>query len=346
MKHLFLFIIIAALFAGCGNKENKPVTDKNQFIADSSAIKTTPADNPNEAFTIKYAFEKGKKYNYRVTLNSTDIQSMKTDTTISQAVKQNTCYLLELTPTEIDQDGVMEINAVINSTKVDAQANGQKFSYETGSVKDSSNKVKFAEYECLAKNPFSLRVSKTGEILEIFRADKIANRYIELKGYADSVSADQKAGIRKNMVEGLLRPLMNQIFRPVPNHNVAKDSIWSYQQPASQIMVFTVQNTNLYKILNLEKYNNDKVAVILGSMNTSISGNNKAVNQGITYNFSKPVTSAGGKIYFDVTKGYILKSTTTTKIESHVTMEGPTPKGNKKGQRTETVENVYIVEFI
>ena len=346
MKHLFLFIIIAILFTGCSKKEDKPITSKNQYAADTLDIKTSPVDNPNEAFSLKYSYEKGKKYNYRVNLISSDKQIMKTDTTISQVVKQNTSYLLEITPVEIDQDGTMELNAVINSSKVDAQANGQKLTYESGAVNNPTDKVKFAEYECLIKNPFSLRVSKTGEILEIFRADKITNKFLELKGYADSVTADQKTGIRKNMVEGLLKPLMNQLFRQVPVHTVAKDSSWTYQQPATQMMVFNVQNTNNYRILNLEKLDNDKVAVISGSMNTVITGNNKAVNQGVTYNFSKPVTSAGGKIYFDVTKGYVIKSTTNTRIESHVSMEGPSPKGKQKGERSEIVENTYVVELL
>jgi hypothetical protein len=253
---------------------------------------------------------------------------------------------MEITPAEIDQDGIMEVNVVVNSARVDAEANGKKFTYESGTVKDSSDRVKFAEYECLINNAFSLRVSRTGEILEIFRADKIANKFLALKGYADSVSADQKTAIRKNMVDGLLKPLMNQIFRIVPNHNIAKDSSWSYQQPATQMMVFNVQSTSVFKIINLEKYNDDKVAEISGSMNTVVSGNNKAVNQGISYNFSKPVTNAGGKIYFDITKGCIIKAKTFTNIQSHVTMEGQTPKGIQKGDRNETIDNTYIVEML
>ena len=346
MKYLFLFITFILIFTGCSKKESQPVVNKNQYSVDTSDIKTSPVDNPNEAFTLKYSYEKGNKYIYSVSLISSDKQSMKTDTTISQSLKQNTYYILEITPVEIDQDGTMELNAVINSTKVEAESNGRKFGYESGAVKDSLNNVKFAEYVCLIKNPFSLRVSKAGEILEIFRADKITNKFLELKGYADSLNADQKAGVRKNMVEGLLRPLMNQIFRQVPGHTLAKDSTWSYPQPANQMMVFSVQNTNNYKIQNLEKYNNDKLAVISGSMTTTITGNNKAVNQGVSYNFSKPVTSAGGKIYFDVTKGCIIKSKTNTSIQSHVSMEGPSPKGRQKGERSETVENTYIVKLL
>jgi len=346
MKHLFVLIIIALLLTGCSKKEDKPVIGKNQFSADTSDIKTSPVDNPNEPFSLKYSYEKGKKYKYSLSLISTDKQSMKTDTTINQNVKQNTYYLLEITPVEIDQDGTMELNAVITSVKVDVDANGRKLRYESGVAKDTLDNVKFAEYECLVNNSFSLRVTKVGEILDIFRADKIANKFLELKGYADSLNADQKAGVRKNMLEGLIRPLMNQIFRQVPGNTVAKDSSWSYKQPATQMMVFTVQNTNIYKILNLEKYNNDKIAVISGSSNTLIAGNNKAVNQGISYNFSRPVTSAGGKIYFDITRGYVIKSKTNTLIESRVAMEGQSPKGKQKGERSETVENVYIVELL
>jgi hypothetical protein len=337
---------MSVVLISCGKKEDKPVTGKNQFAADTSDMKTTPADNPNEAFSLKYSYEKGKKYNYRISLTSSDKQVLKTDTTISQSIRQTAAYLIELTPVEIDPDGTMELNVLINSTKVDADANGKIYSFEYGVTKDSLEKVKFAEYEAMVKNPFSIRVSNLGDIIEIFRADRISNRFIQLKGFADSVTTEQRAGVTKNMAEQLLRPLMNQIFRKVPDHNMAKDSSWSYTQPPAQATVFKMENTNIFKVANLEKFNSDKIAVLEGYLKTVITGNNKASERGVDYNFSKPVTSAGGKIYFDVSKGHVIKSKTFTKMQTHVAMEGPGPKGRQKGERSETVENTYIMELL
>lgn len=346
-KLLVLLFSSMLLFSACSKKEEaKPVDDKNKYAFDSTDIKTQPVDNPNESFLLSYNFEKGKKYNYRLTSISNDNQVIKAETTLTQSVKQNLIYLIEVTPTEKDGDGTMEMNVIINSIKLDAQANGQNFHYEAGVTKDSTELTKYADYEALYKNSFTLRVSKKGEIVDIFRADKISNRYLQLKGYSDSLNSEQKAYVRKNIIDGAIRPLVIQIFRIIPDHNIAKDSTWSYSQPQSQFMTFTMQNTNLFKVLNLEKYNDDKVAVIDAGLDTKISGNTKAVDRGITYNFNKPLTTATGKIYFDIPKGCIIKSKTQTKINIFYTMEGMTPKGKQKGERKELIENTNIVEAI
>ena len=58
------------------------------------------------------------------------------------------------------------------------------------------------------------------------------------------------------------------------------------------------------------------------------------VNQGnVSYSFQKPISTAEGKIYFDVDKGIQIKSRTKTRLEISYTMEANTPKGKQKGSR-------------
>jgi hypothetical protein len=347
MKYFFLFIItISFIIAGCSKKEEKPLVNKNQYATDTSEIKTIPVSNPNEPFLLKYIYEKGKKYNYRISAFSSDIETMKAESTMTQTFKQNSIYILELTPLETDQEGTVEISSVISSVKIDALVDGKKITYESGTVKDSSEKIKYAQYEALAKNPFSIRVSKTGEILEIMRMDKILNRFFEINVKASSMNSEQKASLRNNFIEGLLRPLLNQIFRPIPDHSIARDSSWSITQPPVEAMVFKLENKNIYKISSLEKLGDDKIAIIDGSLKTVITGNNKAVDRGVSYDFTKPGVTAIGKIYFDITKGIIIKSKVNTKTNTHFTMKAPSPKGTQKGERWGTTENTYVAELL
>jgi len=347
MKNLILLIFaISFLIAGCSKKEEKPVTNKNQFVTDTSEIKTTPVSNPNESFALKYIFEKGKKYQYRISSFSSDIETMKAETTMTQSFKQNSVYLLELTPLETDQEGTIEINAVVSSIKIDAWMDGQKITYESGTVKDSTERIKYAQYEALAKNPFSIRISKIGEILEIMRVDKMVNKFFEINTKANALNSEQKATIRMNFIDGLLRPLFIQIFRQIPDHNIAKDSSWSIIQPPVEAMVFKLNNKNIYKVSSLEKLGDDKIVLIDASLQTVITGDNKAVDRGVSYDFTKPEITASGKIYFDLSKGGILKSKVYTKTITHVKMEAPSPKGTQKGERNGTTENTYIAELL
>jgi hypothetical protein len=160
------------------------------------------------------------------------------------------------------------------------------------------------------------------------------------------MNPEQKSAIRMKFIEGLLRPIFLQIFKPIPDHNMAKDSIWTYTQAPAEAMVFKLDNTNVYKVLSLEKLGDDKVAIIDGAIRSVISGNNKATDRGVSYDFTKPVISASGKIYFDITKGVIIKSNVKTKTVTHFTMEAPTPKGKQKGERWGTTENNYIAELL
>jgi hypothetical protein len=86
--------------------------------------------------------------------------------------------------------------------------------------------------------------------------------------------------------------------------------------------------------------------VLDASLNTKITGNNKVTDRGITYEFKKPVTQATGKVYFNITEGYILKSKTRTRVDISYTMEANTPQGKQKGTRFETTENINIVEML
>ncbi len=346
MKYLITLALAFIFLTGCSKKsEQAPVNDAAKYQVDSSDIKAAPIENPNESFKLAYKLAKDKTYHYRLSTITSDLQTIKTnDTTLTSKVTQTIIYLIDLTPVSVDKDGIMEINCMFNSVKLNADANGREFNYESGVNKDSVEKNKYADYEALTNSDIGLRVSKRGEILEVFRTDKIVNKFLSLKGLTDSVNAAEIAQLKTNMVEGAVKPLLYQIFRSLPDHQLAKDSGWTYQQPASQFMVFQMQNTNTYKVSELEKFGNDKLAVIEGGLMTAISGKNKVSQQGVDYDFKKPETTAGGKIFFNITEGCIQKAKTFTKINISFSMRAKTPKGIQRGSKSETITNSYVLE--
>ncbi|MFO7447745.1 MAG: DUF6263 family protein [Ignavibacteriaceae bacterium] len=345
MKYLLSLFFLALLFIGCGEDTKKePVADeKNKFVFDSTDIKTTNADNPDEAFELRYNFFKGEKYNYRLSVISRDNQTIKTDTTMSQSVTQNLIYLLSLTGKDVDNEGIMELECNITSIRLDAQAGERSFSYESGKA-DSADKKTYSDYEMLVNNPFSIRISKTGDIIEVFRVDRILNKFLDLKGYTDSVTAEQKNVLRRDLSEGTIKQLMSLIFREVPEHTVAKDSVWSKTQPEAQLLIFKMKNTNTYKIENLEMLEDDKIAVIDAGISTNLTGNPRFTDQGREYEFQKPVTKADGKIFFNISDGLVQKSKTTTIVNISFVVEGNTPQGRQKINQAQTVENTNILE--
>jgi hypothetical protein len=347
MKHLLILLSFIFILVGCKKEDDKPVENKDKYATDTSEIKTIQLENQNEQFYIKYAFDKGKDYEYRLTNIAENTQTVNAnDTLLSQRVKQTLTYLIKLKVLDIDVDNIYELSFTITSVKLEADANGQKFYYESSTSKDTTDRVRYSEYVAVLNNPFNIRVSKIGEIVEIYKADRIVNEFLKLKGAADSVTTAEKDYLKKDMIERALKPIVVQVFRQLPDKMMAKDSLWTNPQEPTKLMVFQVQNTSTYKIKSLELFNNDKIAVIDAGLKTVISGNNKVTDRGATYVFNKPSTYAEGKIYFNLAKGCVQKSKTNSKIQISYSMEVPTPKGNEKGMKSEIVLNTNILELL
>ncbi len=345
MKKLILILLTGLLWFGCGEntKEQKPETQNEQFSFDSTDIKAKPVDNPNQTFYLRYKLEKGESYKFRLTAISKDDQTVTTkDTTMTQGMDQTMVYNMKFTPTEIDADSTMEIEAVVTSIKVDGTFGNEPVHYQSGTSKDSADVIKFAQYESLVNNAFNLRVSKIGEILDVFRADKIVNRLLDIKGYADSLKADEKATLKNDITESMLKPMISQVFRKLPAREMSKDSAWKVEQPPTQLMVFQAQNTSTFKITGLENLNGDMIADVEATLQTKITGKNTMTDRGINYNFQQPETTGGGKIYFNISKGLVQKTKLNTAVTTSFNMESQGQKGSKK----EMISNTNILEYI
>ena len=228
MNKILVLCLSALILFGCSEKKEKNAASdntKNTSVSNAEKLKNAPVENIDGLVLIKYKFEKGKTYNYKMTAVSEDNQSIHVkDTVLNQIVHQNIVYMLSFEPKDIDADSVTELNCNVTSVKLDADANGQTFSYESGTTVDSASQNRYAQYASLVNNPFGVRVSKQGEVVEIFRVDKIVNKYLTIKGYADSVTSTEKEAMRKDIAEGSLKPLITQMIRKFPAHSIGKDS--------------------------------------------------------------------------------------------------------------------------
>lgn len=349
LKYLLVLITFSFMMISCGEKNNQPannLTDQEKYSFDSTDLKTEGIDNSGKPFVLEYKFKQGDKVSYRLTTISDNSQTITMDTVISSSVNQKIIYLFDMTIKEVDQDGAAEAEININSLKLEASANGQTFNFVAGKDVDSAKMEQFAEFQALYNNPFSIRFSKKGDILEIFKADKISNKFLELKGAADTISVNDRNLIRQDLINGVLTPMTVQIIRKLSEKEVNKDSSWEIKQSPIPLMVYQINYANTYKIESVEKLDDNRVAVIDAGINFSYSGEPKVSQGNVNYNFGKPLSTADGKIYFDVDKGMQIKSRTKTRLEISYTMEANTPEGKRKGSRKDIVINNNILELI
>ena len=347
-RYTIIILALAMLLFGCDNK--KPAEEQTEEInltqVDSSDLVTTEVEDENEFFFFRYKFNEGESLNYRLTVVSQSEQNIVADTSITQSFNQTVKYAINFQVIELDEDSVAELKCTITAVNLDASLNGELISYKSGFTLDSVDVIKFAEYESLVNNQFRLRVNSVGEVADVYKVDKISNKYLDLRGMQDSLSTDQKEAVKNDLLNAVLKPLMGQIFRVMPAKQMAKDSSWTYSKAAIPMMVFQVEYHNIYKVENLELLDGEKLAVINGTMSTNITGDPNYSEQGISYVFEKPVSSAGGKVYFNLDKGLVQKSKTETRLETAYTMEMPSPQGLMKGSTKEVIINKNILELL
>lgn len=348
MKNILRILIglIVIVFIACGekNKDEAVKIDDELYKYDSTEIKTEPIDD-NLTFKLEYKFDKGDKIVYRLASISESSQKLIVDTTINNSFKQEIVYLIEFEPKSTDSDGTVEAEVNIIGLKLNGNFNGEKISFDAVSEKDTQQVQRFAEYASLWNNPFSVRFTKYGEILEVFRVDKISNKFFKLRN-ADSVDVQTKNMVKDDMKNNVLKPIVGQIIRKVTDQTLAKDSVWKSSPTTVPMMVFQVKFQNKYKVDSIEKLNDDKLAVLQAGIDYTVEGDPKFSDQGVDYKFNKPVSKGEGKIYFNISKGRIEKSKTTSTTSFSFTMEANTPQGKQKGKREEFVSNTNILELV
>ena len=349
-KILMMLFLLTFVLTSCQNEKSDEENKTTQNVSatfDSTALETTSVDaNENEPFLLRYKFIPGETIKYRLTTISTTEQSMIADSTISEDFNQTLIFIIDFKTISIDQDSVAEIECNFTSINLKASARGQDFNYQSGTQMDSAKRVQFAEYEALLNSPFNCRVSKLGAVVDIYKADRILNKFLDLKNLSDSVDAQQKILAVQDLTNRSIKPLFTQIFREVPKGKIGVDSTWTYKRDSMPVMVFQVDYENIYHLKNLELMGDDKLAVITGSVKTSVTGEQKHTERGINYNFDKPVSNGSGKIYFNITKGLIQKSRTESKMQTGYKMEMPGPQGTQKATATEVTTNTNVVELL
>ncbi|MCK9212501.1 MAG: DUF6263 family protein [Ignavibacteriaceae bacterium] len=346
-KLLVLTLLLLPLFVGC-NKKEEPKKELNKFSTafDSSDIKTVPiTDGSFSSVDLKYSFKKGSEYNYRLTSITNDDQSILADTSVSQKIKQALTYLLKLNVKDVDKDGVMEIEFTFSSVKLDATGNGKTFSYQSGNKLTAEDKKNYANYEAIINNPFTARVAPKGEILEFFRTDRIANKILEIQGLKDSVSLEEKKMLQQQISEGALRPLLTQVFRKLPDHQVKKDSSWSLTNPPAQLPFFEMTNILKFKIIGFEKYNDDNLAVIDAGLSSQYKISERAKQAKVTV--KSPSYTGEGKIYFNLSKGLVERSKTNLYLTIEMSMMAPARTGGmQKVTQKQYTKTTNILELL
>ena len=355
MKNYLLILLtfaIAISFMQCSSDSDKKDKKEKTELAvnefDSTDLPTSSIDGTEseEQFYLAYKFIEGNTFSYRLTTLSNNKRDIVADTTINNRFEQKIIQIVNFKTVSVEKDSTAELECTITNIQIDGTVNGQKISFKSGEENDEKAIFKFPEYDAMTNNPFHFRITKHGKVLNVFNTDRIINRFLELKNYTDSISTEERIKMQNDLKNNLLRPTLAQILREFPTGEVGIEFDWEEARKPASVMVFKLFYTNHFKVENLEMLDDDRIAIINGSVTTTVEGESKKTENGVNYEYQKPVSTANGKIFFNVDKGLIHKSKTQTSLKLSYRMEMPTPQGIMKGSTNETILNSNILELL
>lgn len=338
-SYLLLSLILIALIFSCGKKEEK----LNGELVKS---KLESIDLKGKKVYLRYKFEKGDRFKYKLTTITSSHESILADSTIQAKSNQTTTYIFDIEVFDVDADKVAELGITISSLKLDADINGQKINFDTNKPLSNEEKQKFIEYVTIHNIPFRARVSQVGEVLEVSRLDKMIDKMNSLQPQRQNLTAEQKSQLAKKLGDVLIRPVTQLLFRELPKKSLAKDSTWQKNYPG-QLSVFKIDNTITYKVDDFVKVNDYKAAKLSANLSSTWTGNKKGEENGIKYNFSDPKISGSGNILFNIDKGLLIRAETGTSVELIANLEmRDSMQKVRKTVRKDITTNKNIIELL
>ena len=340
MKLKFLIIIFVVLVSCSQEKKTA-----NNFTTDSTKINSNLILAPkSDSFEMKYNFNLGDVLNYRITTISTTSQDIIADSTISSISRQNVVYNIKLTIDKIDSAQNAKIDIIVNSIFVKGSVNGQDVNYNSNLIQSSQEKVMFSHYEATKKKTFSIIITNSGEIVNIFNYDSIIKELLAIQ-QQNNLTVAQKNEMKENFAVSVLRPLTEQIFRKFPTKRVSVNYSW-VDKYYSQFALFQIENIASFQISEVKATGKDTTIIINAGLSINWLGDNKTSENGMNFYFYDPIVSGDGKIHFDKSVGLVSYSNTTTQMQMETDISGIDQNGKQiNAKRIDNTKNTNIVEL-
>lgn len=305
-RNLTIIIIIIFAFISCSEKKKEVKSEKSNKIEEK-----VPEILLND-ISLEYSFLPGDSFDYKLSTITNNTQSLNTDTTLQSGASQSLYYTFNVDVISKKKDDyTLKIN--IEDVTLSGNVNGMPIEYKSSAQNPAELKKQFVEYEAISNAPFQIVLSNKGDIKSVSGVEKIVNNLLSINGNTN-ISINERLGLIKNVKESMVKPLSQQIFRELPKDKVNKDSTWTYNYPSIPLAVFEVTNKAMFRVGTYEKFASDTLLNIIASLRSEFNGNNTVVDKGIEYFFSNPEVDGSGKIQFNISKGLVQKSETSTKM--------------------------------
>jgi uncharacterized protein YxeA len=357
MKNVLILLVLLLLAAACSTddkKENIEKSDEESSIVKGDNEEAVEINSDESAASIDapkvnqvlYKFEAGDELKYRMTSYSTQEQYLETDTAMSSSAKQTVKYVFDMKVLDVSESGETDISLTINSIELDGNYNGTAVYYNSLDEMTDEERKEFADYETIANSQFQVQINSAGKIISLSNVEDILEKMMSLRGVEKELTAEEKENTKNELSDAALRPLAQQLFRLMPADTVNIDDTWKHNY-VSQLSVFQIVNITEYKV---DKFFNDDAnlkADISAKLNVVVEGDRSFTQQGVEYNFDEPVITGKGNVVFNIDRGIMERSETTTTVRIDMTVKALDSSNlMQTAKRSDNSINTNIVELL
>jgi hypothetical protein len=330
-------IILFAFLLSCGNKKDEKTTDNKDTSSVSTLVKKDPTSGKDKAM-LKYMVHKGDKFLYKMTAKTSTSETSPATGGKEEKQDNEVTYFYDKEVTDVDPSGIMSFKVKYDSIYITAKMDTQTVVFKSN-IKDSVNmNPAFIQYNAVINEPFYIRVSRDGEITDVYGLEKIHENIFKALG--DTLKEEDKAQIKESFGKESIKEILQQEYQLFPKQEVSVDSSWvrSYN---TQVLLFEVVNTAKYTLKSIENNNNVITANIEAGLNVDFL--NKEVKQkGVKFTIENSETTGSGKITFNLNKGCITNKETTTALNLAMKMSAQ-GQSAKSEQKVTTTLNVKLL---
>ncbi|WKZ71009.1 MAG: DUF6263 family protein [Melioribacteraceae bacterium] len=349
MKKLFVLLLSLMIFISCGSDEKKNESGNDNTESQSSIeapgeFEAASGIDRNEAFALNYEIPQGQKMTYKLTSVATTNQKIIADSTITNEVSQTLNYIFNLESLG-QADNNTRVKISIESVEISANYNGEVVSFDSKAINDEQTNLKFAEYSSLPNQSFDVVINNQGRIVEVNNITGIVDRYLEIQ-QAPAIKPEEREQINSQLKEQALKPLVQQLFRYLPEKETNIDSTWDlvYESPMG---LYNLTNTATSTLRDVVQKDDNLVAKITTDLNVTYEGDGYIKQGEAAYQFEEPKIDGNAITYFNIEKNIVIKSELTTTTEMNVVVTAKNPSGvTETARRSDLSVNRNFIELL
>lgn len=334
-KVFVVLFVIAVSISSCTKTDTPESKDKKDTTNSNLIVK----DSTGEKISLVYKPKVGDIFRYKV-FNATAAKELSPITQDKELnTTQDITFYITEEVTEVNDNGTITFKVKYDSISVlqKISSDGKDLSQNYNSnIKDSIYaKPDYVEFNSLINNPFKMRVSPKGEIIEAYELENIHNAVY--KAFGDTLSSKDKEIVKEKINSEYFKFYLQNTFQQFPDFSVAKDSVW-IKTDEELLTQFPAKRILTYKVSDIKTENGSTIVTIDANLGYEIL-EKKIQEKGFSATLDEVNTTGTGKIIFNITKGCIVNKTTERNAAMTIGM-------NIGGQKAKSVQSLYIKSVI